>query len=106
MVARRRANMNKLRKTLLIVAASMLAVLFLLPLIWMVSTSLKNDFEALAGQMNFIPKKPTLENYVKGLSGELMNVPIMRWIVNSLSVGVIGTAIVLFIDSMAAYALA
>lgn len=35
-----------------------------------------------------------------------MNVPIMRWIMNSLSVGMIGTAIVLLIDSMAAYALA
>lgn len=98
--------MNKLRQTSLIVLAVLLAILFLLPLVWMVSTSLKNDFEALAGQMNFIPKKPTLDNYIQGLNGELMNVPILRWITNSLSVGVIGTAIVLFIDSMAAYALA
>jgi len=98
--------MNKLRQTILIVLAVLLAVLFLMPLIWMVSTSLKNDFEALAGQMNFIPKKPTWDNYMKGLNGELMNVPIMRWITNSLSVGVIGTALVLLIDSMAAYALA
>lgn len=35
-----------------------------------------------------------------------MNVPILRWIANSLSVGAAGTAIVLFIDSLAAYALA
>lgn len=98
--------MSKFRQAMLIVLAVLLAALFLLPLIWMLSTSLKNDFEALAGQMNFIPKKPTLENYIQGLNGELMNVPIMRWITNSLSVGIIGTAIVLLIDSMAAYALA
>lgn len=98
--------MSKFRQAMLILLAALLAALFLLPLIWMLSTSLKNDFEALAGQMNFIPKKPTFENYIQGLSGELMNVPIMRWITNSLSVGIIGTAIVLFIDSMAAYALA
>ncbi|MGG1880690.1 MULTISPECIES: carbohydrate ABC transporter permease [Paenibacillus] len=98
--------MNKLRQTMLVALAVLLAAVFLLPLIWMLSTSLKNDFEALAGQMNFIPKKPTLDNYIQGLNGDLMNVPIMRWIMNSLSVGMIGTAIVLLIDSMAAYALA
>lgn len=78
----------------------------LLPLVWMLSTAFKNDFEALSGRMNFLPKKPTLDNFVQGLSGELMNTPILRWIVNSLSVGIAGTAIVLLIDSMAAFALA
>lgn len=48
--------MNKLRQTMLVALAVLLAAVFLLPLIWMLSTSLKNDFEALAGQMNFIPK--------------------------------------------------
>ncbi|MCI3926251.1 carbohydrate ABC transporter permease [Paenibacillus sp. TRM 82003] len=94
------------RKIPLVLLAVAVAAIFLLPLIWMVSTSFKNDFEALAGQMNFIPKKPTIENYAEGLAGELMNVPILRWIANSLSVGLAGTAIVLLIDSMAAYALA
>jgi len=98
--------MHKLRKALLIIVAVLLAAVMLLPLVWMISTSLKNDFEALAGQMNFIPKKPTIDNYIQGLNGELMNVPIMRWITNSLSIGIIGTGIILLIDSMAAYALA
>lgn len=97
---------KSVNQTLLIGLAVLLAAFFLLPLVWMVSTSFKNDFEALAGQMNFIPKKPTLENYIMGLSGELMNVPIVKWIANSLFAGAAGTAIVLLIDSMAAYALA
>ena len=95
-----------MKKALLMVLAIVTAVIFLLPLVWMVSTAFKNDFEALAGQMNFIPKKPTLDNFIDGLTGELMNVPITRWIANSLSVGIAGTALVLWIDSMAAYALA
>ncbi|MBB3111843.1 multiple sugar transport system permease protein [Paenibacillus phyllosphaerae] len=95
-----------MKKTLLMILAILLAALFLLPLIWMVSTSFKNDFEALAGQMNFIPNKPTLDNYIEGLRGELMNVPITRWITNSLFVGLAGTAIVLLFSSMAAFALA
>lgn len=98
--------MRSFKKTGLIVVAVLTAAVFLLPLVWMISTSFKNDFEALAGRMNFIPSKPTLENYIQGLQGELMNVPITRWIVNSLSVGVIGTALVLLFNSMAAYALA
>ncbi|CAM4320447.1 multiple sugar transport system permease protein [Paenibacillus endophyticus] len=96
-------NTRKLGVTLL---AVIIAVFFLLPLVWMISTSFKNDFEALSGKMNFFPLKPTVDNFVQGINGELMNVPIIRWIINSLSVGVIGTVIVLIIDSMAAYALA
>ncbi|MGO4184045.1 ABC transporter permease [Paenibacillus sp. FSL A5-0031] len=98
--------MVKTKKLWLIVLAIIIAVFFLLPLVWMISTSFKNDFEALSGKMNFFPIKPTIDNFVQGLTGELMNVPITRWIVNSLSVGLIGTILVLIIDSMAAYALA
>jgi multiple sugar transport system permease protein len=99
-------NLKRLRTALLVLVASAAAVVFLLPLVWMISTGFKNDFEALAGQMNFIPKKPTLDNFVDGLTGELMNVPITRWIFNSLFAGAAGTVIVLWIDSMAAFALA
>ncbi|MFD2611733.1 carbohydrate ABC transporter permease [Paenibacillus gansuensis] len=95
-----------MKKTMMILLAIIVAVVFLLPLIWMLSTSFKNDFEALAGQMNFIPKKPTLDNFRDGLSGDMLNVPIVRWITNSLVSGFAGTAIVLLISSMAAFALA
>jgi len=98
--------MRKSSRIGLILLAVVTAAIFLLPLVWMISTSFKNDFEALAGNMNFIPKKPTIENYVQGLQGELMNVPITRWILNSLSVGIIGTTLVLLLNSMASYALA
>lgn len=98
--------MGKAKKTGLLLLAILIALFVLLPLVWMLSTAFKNDFEALSGRMNFFPKKPTLDNFAQGLGGELMNTPILRWIVNSLSVGIIGTAIVLLIDSMAAFALA
>jgi len=98
--------MNKMRNVWLTLVAAVVAVIFLLPIVWMLSTAFKNDFEALAGQMNFIPQKPTIDNFKNGLSGSLMNVPITRWIANSVGVGLVGTAIVMLIDSMAAYALA
>ncbi|WNS46243.1 carbohydrate ABC transporter permease [Paenibacillus sp. MMS20-IR301] len=98
--------MSKAQKTGLLLLAVLIAAAVLLPLVWMLSTAFKNDFEALSGRMNFFPKKPTIDNFAQGLNGELMNTPILRWIVNSLSVGIVGTAIVLLIDSMAAFALA
>jgi len=97
---------KRLRTAVIVALAVVAAALFLLPLVWMLSTSFKNDFEALAGQLNLLPKKPTLDNYIAGLSGKLMNVPITRWIANSLGVGAVGTAIVLFVDSLAAFGLA
>ncbi|KAA9003976.1 carbohydrate ABC transporter permease [Paenibacillus spiritus] len=97
---------NKTRKAAAVLVAVLVAIVMLVPLVWMLSTAFKNDFEALSGRMNFLPKKPTFDNFTQGLNGELMNTPILRWIVNSLSVGAIGTAIVLLIDSMAAFALA
>ncbi|KGE16414.1 carbohydrate ABC transporter permease [Paenibacillus wynnii] len=98
--------MVKTKKVGLLLLAVLIALIILLPLVWMISTAFKNDFEALSGRMNFLPKKPTVDNFVQGLSGELMNTPVLRWIVNSLVVGTVGTGIVLFIDSMAAFALA
>jgi ABC-type sugar transport system, permease component len=98
--------MKHARKIALVLLACVIATVFVLPLVWMLSTSFKNDIEALSGRMTFIPEKPTIKNYAEGLRGNLMNVPIMRWIVNSLSVGVIATGIVLWFSSMAAYALA
>ncbi|WP_405110464.1 carbohydrate ABC transporter permease [Paenibacillus sp. FSL K6-1217] len=98
--------MGKAKQTGLLLLAILIALFVLLPLVWMLSTAFKNDFEALSGRMNFFPQKPTLDNFVQGLGGELMNTPILRWIINSLSVGIAGTAIVLLIDSMAAFALA
>ncbi|URN92917.1 MAG: carbohydrate ABC transporter permease [Candidatus Pristimantibacillus lignocellulolyticus] len=94
------------RKIGVILVASIIGIIFIIPLIWMLSTAFKNDFEALSGQMNLFPINPTIDNFVQGIQGEFMNVPIMRWIGNSLLVGVVGTVIVLLIDSMAAYGLA
>ncbi|MCR8655724.1 carbohydrate ABC transporter permease [Paenibacillus endoradicis] len=94
------------RKIGVVLVACIIGIVFMIPLIWMLSTAFKNDFEALSGQMNLFPINPTIDNFVQGIQGEFMNVPIMRWIGNSLLVGVVGTIIVLLIDSMAAYGLA
>ncbi|WP_053218432.1 carbohydrate ABC transporter permease [Virgibacillus senegalensis] len=94
------------KKTALIILATIIALLFLIPLAWMISTSFKNDFEAIAGGLNWIPEDFTFENYTYTLLGEGVDVPIFKWMFNSLFAGIAGTAIIVTIDAMAAYGLA
>lgn len=48
----------------------LLALLFLLPFAWMISTSLKPDLEAFRIPMQWIPDEPRWENYTEVLFGE------------------------------------
>ncbi|UOF90659.1 carbohydrate ABC transporter permease [Fodinisporobacter ferrooxydans] len=98
--------MNNTKKGLLIVIAIAIAVLFLLPLLWMLSTSFKNDFEAISANIHWIPQQFTFKNYTYSLSGDNSDVPVLRWIFNSVFVGVAGTILVVAVDAMAAYGLA
>ncbi|WP_431804087.1 carbohydrate ABC transporter permease [Halobacillus andaensis] len=96
---------NRTKKLGLIVLASIIAVIFLLPLFWMFSTSFKSDIEAISGGMNWLPKEFTFENYIHTLASA-GDVPVIRWMFNSLFAGISASLIIVFIDAMAAYALA
>lgn len=97
---------KKGKAIILIVIACAVAALFLIPLFWMFSTSFKTDTEALTGGLSWFPKNFTLENYTYTLLGEGLNVPVLRWMFNSVFAGVVGTLIIVSIDAMAAYGLA
>lgn len=98
--------MRGFKPTILILVASILAILFIAPLLWMVSISFKDDIEAVLPNLSIIPNNPTIENYVNVLTGGDLNVPILRWVCNSLVVGIATTALVVAIDALAAYGLA
>lgn len=80
----------------------LVALFFLLPLIWMLSTALKPFAEWV--QPNWIPRSPTLENFTGIFSDP--SLPALRWFLNSLLVAVIFTVLVVTIDALAAYAYA
>lgn len=61
---------------------SVLAVLFLAPVYWMVTTSLKSEADTVARPVQWWPQEPTLENYRTIL--ESPNAPFARWTFNSL----------------------
>lgn len=97
---------NKAKQTLLILLAAIAGVIFIVPVIWMITISLKSDVEAFLPTLSFIPEEPTFINYTEALQGGALNVPILRWVNNSLFVSTVGTLLVIAIDALAAYGLA
>jgi multiple sugar transport system permease protein len=94
------------KQTILILVATILGILFIVPILWMITISLKSDAEAFLPTLSFIPKNPTFSNYVNELTGGSLDVPIVQWAINSMIVSITGTILVLVIDALAAYGLA
>lgn len=88
----------------LIIVSIILAVFFILPLIWMVLTSFKTLSESIASS-KLLPKIWTLENYVS-LFKATSDTPIIRWLVNTAIVTMVGTLLTIVVDVLAAFALA
>jgi len=83
----------------------LLTVVFIAPLLWMLSTSLKPNFQTTQFPPNWIPKDFTGEGYSTILTTSSQN-PVLRWFMNSLVAATAHAALVLVTASMAAYALA
>ncbi|MGW6131876.1 carbohydrate ABC transporter permease [Cellulomonas sp. NPDC055163] len=95
---------NGATRALLYVALGVLSLLFISPLIYMVSTSFKTTADAAATTPQWIPANPTLQAYESVLTTE--GTPVLRWLLNSLASATAQTLLVLITASMAAYALA
>ncbi|MBI0579961.1 carbohydrate ABC transporter permease [Neobacillus cucumis] len=93
-------------KAFLIIISIIVALIFIVPLFWMLATSFKTDQEAFTAGIRWLPKVFTLENYQYSLSGQNTDTPVLTWMSNSLFVGIAGTLIVLVVDTLAAYGLA
>lgn len=87
------------------IVAIIIGLIFIVPILWMLATSFKTDQEAFTAGIKWIPEVFTLENYQYTLAGN-SDTPVMKWMTNSLFVGITGTVIVLIVDTLAAYGLA
>ena len=81
-----------------------LALIILLPLLWMLSTSLKPKAQVVPRAVRWIPQDTDPRELPE--DSQQPGVPIGRWFVNSLLVGTAVTVLILIIDSLAAYAYA
>lgn len=97
-------NQQLLKRVMTYIVLVFFALVFLLPMFWMLSTSFKPKSQWFARSIEWIPRTFTTDNYTRILSNA--TTPIGRWFLNSLMVGVIATILILIIDSLAAYAYA
>lgn len=81
-----------------------LAIIFLAPVYWMVTTSLKSESATVARPVQWIPQEPTLENYRAIL--ESPNAPFLRWTWNSLFTSVSFALLTVALGVITAYPLA
>jgi multiple sugar transport system permease protein len=79
---------------------TLLGITMVVPLLWMLSTSLKPVQEITLP--NFLPRNATFENYTFVLT----ETELPRWYLNSLIVAVMSTVSVAFFDSLAGYVFA
>ena len=84
------------------VVGILVAILAIIPFLWMVSTSLKARGALMSIPIEWIPKEPTIVSYVKVFS----KFPFFSTIGNSLFISVTYTIITLISASMAAFAFA
>jgi multiple sugar transport system permease protein len=79
----------------------LVAVVWAMPFVWMVSTSFKLPEHVMTEEIEWFPRVVTLENYVK-----VFEFPILRWAFNSLVQAGVSTALCVLFGAMAGYALA
>lgn len=101
--APRRLTFGKvLRYALIYALMSVIALIFMIPLLWMFSTSLKNRQEVLAWPPQFLPQNPNWGNYGTAFA----KYPLGQFMVNTLILIVANTIGYLFSVPLIAYAFA
>lgn len=83
----------------------LLTAIFVAPLLWMLSTSLKPNFQTTQFPPHWIPQDFSGEGF-STVTATSSDTPVLRWFVNSLIAATANTVLILITASMAAYALA
>lgn len=89
-------------KVLIVVVLALMLIFILLPVFWMVKSSLQTNSDLTAIPPIWIPRNPTLDAYE--IAGKLL--PVWRYIGNSLWVSGVAAVIAAIFGCMAAYVLA
>ena len=99
------SNIRRLpwRKVLLYLVLTLYAVITLVPFLWALSASFKPLSEIISGELNFLPRNFTFDNYRQIFVQEPL---FWRWFFNSVFIAASVTVFNLLFNSMAGYALA
>ncbi len=93
---------EKRKKRLSFMILSVFSVIWVTPIIWVISTSFKTENEAVSGGLNLIPREFTLASYRYLINDEQHNIFLYVW--NSFRAAGLHTVLYLVVASMAAYA--
>ncbi|WP_443083803.1 carbohydrate ABC transporter permease [Vallitalea sp.] len=94
--------MNKATKAIIYISITIICLLTLLPLIWMLSASLKLDKDVFSIPIQWIPHNPQWKNYIIIWD----KIPFALFVFNTTKLTIIITLIQLFTSSFAAYGFA
>jgi multiple sugar transport system permease protein len=81
---------------------TLIGLFFVLPIVWMISTSLKEGPQVYADQ-GWIPRNPSLANF-EAIFGA--SFPVLRWFTTSAITSLVGTLLILVLSSLSGYAFA
>ena len=105
-----RDSTNPIRLALVYAALGLAAALFLLPLVWMVSTSIKPETQAVSGSMSLLPEPASItpaqtrDNYVSVWRDESIHFPL--YLRNTLTVAVLAVSGMTLSSAVVAYGFA
>ena len=89
------------RKTVVWLAAIVVAVNGFFPAVWILLTSFKTETELIQSPITYLPRAATLANYDSAFTSQ----PILRFMFNSLVVASLSTVLCVLVGALAAYAL-
>ena len=101
-VMKKKKSSAVLRKVLLYIVLILIAVIMVVPFLWMLSTSLKTQYDAVKIPPVWIPDPPRWENYVKLFTEQ----PMFQFMLNTIKIVFFVVLGQLFFSSLAAYSFA
>ncbi len=101
-VMKKKKSSAVLRRVLLYIVLILIAVIMVVPFLWMLSTSLKPQYDAVKIPPVWIPDPPQWENYVKLFTEQ----PMFQFMLNTIKIVFFVVLGQLFFSSLAAYSFA
>ena len=101
-VMKKKKSSAVLRRVLLYIVLILIAVIMVVPFFWMLSTSLKTQYDAVKIPPVWIPDPPQWENYVKLFTEQ----PMVQFMLNTIKIVFFVVLGQLFFSSLAAYSFA
>lgn len=92
----------KRRQRISFVILLIVSIVWMIPIVWGIATSLKTPIDIATNPISLFPKTISFENYVEIFTKT--DTPVMRWMLNSLIIASAYTGLYLVIASLAAYA--